>query len=156
MKELIQQLYVDEYETMCHRIKNRVGGLINAEDVVQEAYTRALQYSNSYNEKLSTLGGWFNTILNNSAKDFKREERLSGMTTDEELTEPADETAYTAEMVEKVLKDMDESPYREILRLYFILGYKPADIAKVTDQRPQSISNAVQRFKNEMKEKYCG
>jgi RNA polymerase sigma factor (sigma-70 family) len=155
MKEIIRDLYENIYDQSLHRVKNRVGGLINAEDVVQEAFTRALTYANSFNERIASVGGWFNTILNNAAKDFKREERLSGMsTTDEELGEPADTTAYNNEMVEKVLEGMDESPYREILRLYFLLGYTPADIAKVTDQRPQSISNAVQRFKNEMRERY--
>ena len=157
MDNVIEEVYTAERSRLCKKVRNRVGGPVNAEDVVQEAFTRALQYQDSYNPEFKSLDAWLGTILNNAGRDFKKAERRQGMSAGTSVdyeTNTLEEDAIRTELVHRVLEDMAVSSYSEILRLYFLLGYTPKEISEVLEQAPQSISNAVQRFKNEMKEKY--
>jgi RNA polymerase sigma factor (sigma-70 family) len=155
MNEQLIDMFDKDYLHLCKKVSNRVGGIINAEDVVQESFARALKYKTSFNPAFSTLGAWFNTILNNASKDFKREERMQGMAVPyETISDELDEIMFRDQMVHKVISDMEVSPYSEILRLYFILGFTRREVAQVIDQKPQSIANAVQRFKQQMRGKY--
>lgn len=81
MRETIEQFYIDNHETYIKRIYRQAGGLANAEDVVQEAFLRALQYSDSYTVREdSDMEKWFNSILRRALVDFKRIETKQGMT----------------------------------------------------------------------------
>lgn len=155
MNEQLVQMFEKDYLHLCKRVSNRVGGMINAEDVIQEAFTRALKYQRSFNPAFSTVGAWFNTIMNNASKDFKREERMQGMAVPyETVSDELDDIMHRDRMVHTMIEEMELSPYSEILRLYFVLGFTRKEVSQVIDQKPQSIANAVQRFKNEMRGKY--
>ncbi len=156
MRDRLERMFNEDYLYLCKKVSNWAGGMINAEDVVQESFTRALKYAPSYNPDFSTVGAWFNTILNNASKDFKREERLQGMAVPYETeSDQLDDIMHRDQMVHRVIEDMEVSPYSEILRLYFILGFTRREVAEVIDQKPQSIANAVQRFKAQMRDKYA-
>ena len=155
MNDELTEMFEKDYLRLCKRVSNRVGGIINAEDVIQESFVRALKYKRSFNPAFKTLGAWFNTIMNNAAKDFKKEERMQGMAVPyETISDELDEIMHRDRMVHQMIEEMEVSPYTEILRLYFILGFTRKEISEVIDQKPQSIANAVQRFKNEMRGKY--
>jgi RNA polymerase sigma factor (sigma-70 family) len=155
--EALTEHFNTHRDTLVKKIKNRVGGEYNAEDVVQEAYTRALTYQNSYDAS-RPLEQWFNTILNNTTRDLKAEERRQGMNTEmtEEIEESlldAHETGFTGfgligEMINKL-----SQPDRMICDLYFNKQYKPADIHKVVPNvNPTSIRQKIHLFKVAVKE----
>lgn len=153
----LEEFYIKHYREFCKRVSNRAGGAYNAEDVVQEAFLRAFNYWDSYDPNRSALGAWFNTILNNSLKDFMHDQRMEGMTTEfeEDLHEPQPMSQTSAHMLRKIkhLIDSKRDGTREVLNLYFIHNYKPREIVKVLDVNVKAVNMCVLRFKQEVKEK---
>lgn len=155
--ERILALYEEGYDQMVNRVKYRVGGPVNAEDVVQEAFANALKYEASYDESVP-IENWFSTILTNAAHDFLSQERMEGMTThnEEEGTDTLDNLCFQQEMIGKVVEEIDkrESPEKDALRGFVLLGWKATEIAQYLPMTANHIRVLVHRFKEEMRQKY--
>lgn len=156
--EEVKKFFDKEYRTLVNRVKKRAGSPENAEDVVQEAFTRACQYLNSFDPNKKEFGAWFNTILNNALRDFKRDEMNYGMGMEfnEEESEGVEFRVTDKETSNEIRKEIKKKGAlsREILHLYFNLDYTPKDIQKATSFPKGTILSTITRFKNEMKEKY--
>tara|TARA_R110000823_G_C15952958_1_gene502524 strand:+ start:10593 stop:11081 length:489 start_codon:yes stop_codon:yes gene_type:complete len=151
----IEQFYKDNYDMLVKRFNRRAGGVENAEDVVQEAFCRALKYKDSFNPERQEIGAWFNTILNNALVSHQREQMLKGVTVPyeehehEEVYECSNEKRH---LISDVLERMyaKSSKSRNILYLYFIQGYKMHEIARVVDDKYKSVQMLIRRFKADM------
>jgi RNA polymerase sigma factor (sigma-70 family) len=159
VEEIIQQLYVDKYQDFVKIASRLIGGdMYSAEDIVQEAFKRALEYKDSYDEQFGTVMKWFNSILFRCAIDFKKEERLGGMGT--ELTDDdvvvKDDFGNHNKTLEEIKKDIDAlgGENRQICYLYFIKQYKPREIVQITGASSNSVRTAVKRFLQQLREKY--
>lgn len=159
MTKEVEAFYRENYDELCKRVYHRSGGIHNSEDVVQEAFARALQYWDSFNPHLKELGAWFNTILNNSLRDHMKAERMMGCSVeyDEFLDEPYNPTEEEQELYKVVVRKLEEKeqPYRDVLYLYFIRDYKPKEIARVVELTNANIRKIVERFKVECRD-YLG
>jgi RNA polymerase sigma factor (sigma-70 family) len=145
---MIVQYYIDNRNKLVNRVKYRVGGIENAEDVVQEAFARALQYISTYDHD-KPFGAWFNTILNNATRDFKREYRDQGRT--REVQEGDFEPVELPEWVDldKMLVGRNEV-HKDILTLHFKEGFTPADIVKITEYQKGQVHMCIRRFVNQI------
>ena len=155
----LEKLFRTGYKNYVARVKNRVGGEYNAEDVVQEAFYRALRYRSSFDPSVHDFHKWFNTILNNACKRFKLEERRQGMS--EELTEQ-NGGLYELDMEEKDLQRKVEeeikgypNKQRDVLTLHYLRNYSWKDTAKVLDVTPNYVKVVSYRFRADFREKYC-
>jgi len=157
MNKQLERFYKTNYLTLIKRVSHRAGGPYNAEDVVQEAFVRALKYWGAFEPDKKELGAWFHTILNNALKDFKRQELMYGMCLefDEELYTGKEMAHVDQDVLAKVAKLIEEKRdgTSDILSLYYLRGYKPREIAEILDINNKAIRMAVWRFKDEMKEK---
>jgi RNA polymerase sigma factor (sigma-70 family) len=137
------------------RIMFRCGSLEDAEDIVQEAYFRALKYHNSYSG--DNYDKWFNTVLNNSLRDFKNAQAHHQLPEFDE--EDADGTSCT-HYTEHILKEVYElirtksAVQQEVLMLYFKHEYTPVDISRITSYSYSQCHQIIYRFRNELKELY--
>ena len=157
MKSEIETFFTEEYDKLVKRISYRAGGPVNAEDVVMESFARALQYSDSYDPRRYEIGAWFNTILNNALRDFKREDRHSGaVNRKEEYGDELDVSMFKREMIHTLQDEMDarNEDQAELLRLYFVLGYSAREVSQVTAYNERSVRQIAYVFKKEMGEKY--
>ena len=129
----------------------------DAEDVVQEAFCNAMRYVDAYVDK-EKLENWFGTILSNAANDFARQERRTGMTSDEdELTDDLDTIAFREEMVSKVLGEIEAEPDEDVRRALtanVLYQWKPGEIATWSPLSGGHIRILIHRFKVAMREKY--
>ena len=156
--EKLTIMYEEEYQKYIKRVQNRVGNVWNAEDVVQESFTRALKYLDSYDGSVP-LDNWFSTILNNAARDCKKQEMLDGMSygdEDEEGTDTLDNSSFKTEMVEKIAGEIHQlhGPIRAALAGTVIHGWKPSEVAEISTLSANHIRVLLCRFKDEMREKY--
>lgn len=157
MKSLIAKHFEEHYETFVKKVRGRSGGEYNAEDVVAEAYSRALQYAESYNQQYP-FENWFGTILNNSLKDFKNEERYGG--TFVELEESHiftdAERHYFNRLADEIREEVEKvkGTIGQVLNMYFVLGYKRRDIQKVLDLPRTTVDFYIKTFRDKMKRKY--
>lgn len=160
MNSVIEEFYKENFNTLVIQYSRRAGSIENAEDVLQEAFLRALRYKDSFNPDIRKFETWFNAIAKRALYDLKRENLKQGMTS--LLEEPlAEEVVLVdgfdqklASEIEGLIKAKRNPEHRSILYLYFIRGYKPSDIVKIADTSNKTIRQIVWRFRQEVKEKY--
>lgn len=131
-----------------------------AEEIVQEAYSRALKYKDSYNARFGNTEQWFSNILYRCGIEFKKAELDKGM-----VREVKDSDLVTHEDFGRDLRLMAElddnlntlGPMaRHICYLYFVRGYKPREIVDITGYKNNTVRHSVREFALKMKEKYGG
>lgn len=160
MKEMIEQFYRDNYTLYVKRLSRRVGGPENAEDIVQEAFYRALKYADAFDpDGKATFEVWFNTVVRRAMYDFKRVELKQGMTSeiDSGETEVIEIDGVDLAMAGEIVKEIESKPlndHRQVLYLAFVKDYPPRDIVKILDIGYSTVNTITNRFKREMSEKY--
>lgn len=167
--ELIEEYYTKNYNKLVKAWSRAVGGDINAEDVVQEAFTRALSYKDSYNESIAPVQVWFIGILRNAARDFMRAERNSGgvassplekgsvVEFEEHMSELIEMSQTDGDTVERILLEITEmgNPEKQVLWLYFFRNYSMSEIYNIVDGVTYNrCEYLVWAFKQKMSRKY--
>lgn len=155
---VLETYYKENFSRLCDAYKRRCDTIDNAEDVVQEAFTRALKYLDSFDSERE-FERWFSLILHNAYLDWKKVERRNGMSVefDEELMEPTEMSQTNAKIAECIRQDIERKaePKRSILALHFLKKYKVEDIGKMKPEVSYNTMRVwVQRFKKEMRKKY--
>lgn len=160
MHKELEQFYADNRDLLLKRLYHRAGSMENAEDVLQEAFVKALTYIDSFNPDSQKLGAWFNTIMNNALKDFKTDERNGGMTRTVEWTEDMAETyemdysdSQLCKTIEKEISTK-KPEVKQALHLYFFRQYKTKEISHIVDLNFKQITMIIHRFKADMNSKY--
>lgn len=156
MTEAVLELYKKDYKDLVKKARYRGTPPQDAEDVVQEAFTRALTYFHAFDGTKQNIGAWFNTILNNAVRDYKKEERNKGAVFDkdqhdkEALVSPdivrSMETTITRE-----IKNYDK-PHSDILYLFYIMQYKPREICQILEVTNEVVRITTFRFKKRIME----
>lgn len=152
---LIENHYRVNRQRLVKRLSFRAGTREDGEDIVQEAYYRALKYHKSFDG--SNFDRWFNTILVNTLREHKNTSK--GYAT-EEYDENEEEAAPCVLMprriMQEVFKSIKERPVaqQEILMLFFEQEYTAKDISKILPYSYAQVHQTIQRFRNELKEVY--
>ena len=137
---------------MIARILN--GDYETAEDVVQEAFARAIKFQYSYDEKRGPLDKWFNTILFNSLRDQQRQDR--GLPQENSELVPDEASLLFSLTVEKDkiplwISRVKNEKHKRILTLFYIQGYSSKEISQIEKQTSQTnVTTVVQRFREEL------
>jgi RNA polymerase sigma factor (sigma-70 family) len=133
----------------------RAGTEWDAEDVIQESYARALKYYKSFDG--SNFDRWFNTILNNTLREHKNNEKGLVTTSFEEEEMGGTPCTYLPDrVVDEIytLIDTKSNVQIEVLTMYFRHGYSAKDISCITEYSYAATHQIIQRFRNELKELY--
>lgn len=158
MKELSERYYRENANKLVKAYTRKAGSVENAEDIVQEAFTLALRYADSYDERYCNFKAWFDRILLNAFRLKLREERRLGMTDelDEDVIEQEEMKLFDKSLIGRIKDDMDKRPAHiaEQLNLFFFKEYGIKQISLVTGIPFRTVDSTVNRFKNEMREKY--
>ncbi len=135
---------------------NKINRIINdretSEDVVQEAYARALKYKDKYDENRSSFPTWFNKILFNTLKDFQRQYKkdLCLVHTDIDMYE--DTTDAYINNLEELIYDVNNPKHRSVLILFYVLGYTTSQISNIEGVSVTNVTTICNRFKKKMEE----
>jgi RNA polymerase sigma factor (sigma-70 family) len=153
----LTEYYTEQKDRLIKRVSYRAGGIHNAEDVVHEAFTRALQYIDAYDPQKRPLPAWFNTILNNALKDFKRAERNAGTTQEEQIIEDLDMEIFKSEVVEELINQIEamKDPAREILQQFVVLGYTAKEVVQTTDLNIHTVRKCIADFYKSARDRYA-
>ena len=154
--ELIENHYLQNYDKLCRRVVRRVlnNSPTIAQEVVQEAYTRALYYYRAFDPKINDFDAWFNGILRNAVNDSRRDEKDHGATYElydniEDMHPPNNlDVAFFMRKVE----DVDSKRDQHILWLFYIVGYKSRDIGKYLTLNHNTVRQVIFQFRNKLNE----
>jgi len=126
----------------------------DAEDAVNDAFSRALRYKHTFNGKLP-FGVWFNTILKNSIRDIQASNRHQGMgmvddddkNKEEVGPELIDEYARIAAMqfVEKNIKHLNAKE-QDLVNLVLKHGHTLTTAASIIGVTPQYAYKAMKKL----------
>lgn len=165
IQERIEQHYKDNQKALCLKIQKRVFDPQDIEDIVQEAFTKALKFSSAFKEE-GNFNAWFGIILDNCVKDYRAEFLYNKIGMGHRDVEELDEDNFPIDCreldldwitVKKIMEDIGvKAPsQQEVLRLYYFFDYKPEEIKFLTqDYSLSSIKSLVKRFKQEVISKY--
>lgn len=156
MKE-IEQLYKENRKRYVNLMSSILrGDRAAAEDVVQEAFTRALYFQGTFNPERGKLKTWFNTIMFNALRDIQREMR--GYPSEDSANFSSEDVEHFTDFKEQPEKmlfleykiaNVNNPRHKRILELFFLLGYSAREISQV--EEGVSISNVttvVSRFRD--------
>lgn len=155
MIPLIEKSFRENYNKTLKRMSFRAGTVWAAEDVVMEAYYRALKYQRSFDG--TNWDRWFSTILNNTLREHKNQEKgYTPVEFDEDEDEGTQCTNYSGHVMAQVYELIQTKSLIqiEILMLYFHQEYTARDISRVTEYKYSQIHQIIYRFKQELKDLY--
>lgn len=159
MRKTIEDFYRAEYRNKVGLMTARCGGnRADGEDVVQEAFARAVRFSSTYNPELGPFDVWFNTILYNSLRDSKRAARggvevpTDGLSVGD-LFEDTEKAAFFSKRQAIILEvgKISNEKHRDILLLFFEHGYTSREIEQFhPDCTQSSVTTIVNRFRKKI------
>lgn len=153
---LIEEHYNKNYQKLIQLMSFRAGTQWDGEDVVQEAYARAIKYYDSFDN--SAFDNWFRTILNNCLKEHKNQEKgySISISFEEDEVEGTPCNQYNQQIVQEIndLIATKSVAQMEVLGLYFNKGYSAIDISKISEHSHWAIHKMITRFKEELQELY--
>lgn len=145
----LEELY-KQRRSFIFKIKPFVKDYDVAEEVVQDAFTRALDKHTQYDKKKGSVKGWFTKILFSCVWKHLRELRKQPPTYDIDLVLESDLLAYEEEpnLRDYVSKTVNVK-HKQVLLAYFVLGYTYAEIASTLGLTQDNVRKIVQRFRDE-------
>lgn len=142
---------------LVNKTRGRAGSHHNAEDVVQEAFTRALKYHRSFNNNLP-FDVWFSRILENSLRTHTKERKAQGMVYGNKIDNLATHTpnSFLRRFLSEIKEDIDNLSDRrkEVMNLSFFMEYTPTDISKIVNMSVGAVRIMIHRFREELRFKY--
>jgi RNA polymerase sigma factor (sigma-70 family) len=143
------------YRLNYHRLVNFMGkriGQNNAEDAVQEAYCRALQYFDSYRPG-EDFDAWFMAIWENAGR-----KTMNDTSNDEDVEElagtlsvpPMAEQTYELSAIQDKLND-ERPDHRMAIILHLILGFTKEEAGQQTGLEGNNVGVIVNRFRERLK-----
>lgn len=152
----IEKLYREKFNPSV-KLMSRIlqGDWHGGQDVVQEAFTRAWEYYPSFDPDRGKINVWFNAILFNALRDYQKETRIGPQNDAEDfsvndilnelnISNFEEKRDYLAHKISWV-----QNPnHKEVLRLFFMLGYTSTEISKIVPKMSQTnVTTIVTRFK---------
>jgi len=151
------QLYDKYVKAMYNIALKYVRKTDEAEDVVQEAFIKALKKIETYNEQV-TFGAWLKRIVINQAIDKLKKKKIEIVSIDEKIinlaTEPMKWGIDVEKTVSEIINKIKELPikYKTILQLYLLEGYDHQEIAEILKISEVASRTQLSRGKNKLKE----
>lgn len=155
MIPVIEKHFEDNYKRIVKRMSFRAGTIWAAEDVVMEAYSRAILYIKAFDG--TDFDKWFATILHNCLREFKNAEKgHTAVEFDEADFDGVDCNGYNGRIMAQIYNFIQtKTPIQiEILMLYFHQEYNPMDISRMTYYKYSQVHQVILRFTKELKEMY--
>ena len=145
-----------ELRPKLHRYCARMtGSVIDGEDVLQDAYVKAMEAFLNH-ASIDNLEGWLFRIAHNASLDFLRRRTRDALRTDQEPDMIADSVTpvHDREIAAASLRTFMRLPVaqRSSVILMDVLGYSLEEISRVTDASIPAIKAALHRGRARLRE----
>jgi RNA polymerase sigma-70 factor (ECF subfamily) len=148
------QLYKLYYKAMYSISLRIVNDEAEAEDVMQEAFLKALTKIDSYKGEVS-FGAWLKKIVVNRSLDVLKKRKVRFEEVNDKTIEIADYQMPTSkvntEILKQAIQDLPDG-YRVVLSLYLMEGYDHEEISQILGISNASSRTQLLRAKNKLKQ----
>jgi RNA polymerase sigma factor (sigma-70 family) len=152
--ELVVKHFHESRSRTLKKLTFQLGTPEAAEDVLQDAYYRALKYFKSYDGR--NFDFWFNRIVRSCMIDYKNAE--AGYSPEE--ADPEEQLvecpSYPNHVMREVFELIDTKSVvqMEVLNLYYRCEYSTKDISQITEYSYAQCHKIISRFREELRELY--
>ena len=157
MDDLIVDVYERERDGIIKRLSRSLPNVADAEDIVQSAVLSALKYKDTYNKE-KDITVWFNGIVNNEAKAWRRANKLQGMTTvlDEKNGGLYDFKGGERRLSNTILGEISrlKDLKKNVIYRRFVMEMGVNDIAAILEVGRERVKKVLLRWRQDMKNKY--
>lgn len=145
--------YEDNFDLLVKKINRICGNYHDAEDVVQDAFERAVTYLHTCND----MDKWFSIILRNTYRDFVR--RKMNWPVSSPIEEHYDELEpilidHSRPLMTKTIMEMveqEKEPARTVLTMHIDYGFSQGEICcLVSGVSVGMVHNILNRFKRKV------
>lgn len=159
---LIEKHYRDRHRAMVQFIARMgVKDYHEQQDVVQEAISRCLKFWDKYDPKKGKMSTWVESVLRNTARDFKQTERNKGMGVCPESVDADELLDMAIDIEEQVIAEQElaliqdeinklDPVRKDIVQGFLILGHSAKELAGITGWSENAVWKAVQRFRDSL------
>lgn len=151
---MIEQYYIENRRRIVKTLYFRTGSEADAEDIVQEAFCRALKYAPK--ARIDHFGKWFSLVLTNALRDHMNASRGYSVEESEAEEEGVDCTGYTNRVMQEI-KDIVSTKSEvqmEVLNLHLFEEYSAKEVSEITPYSYAQVHQIILRFRNELKTLY--
>ncbi|NQU88691.1 MAG: sigma-70 family RNA polymerase sigma factor [Mariniphaga sp.] len=148
------QLYKLYYKSMYSVTLRIVNNETEAEDVMQEAFLKALQKIDTYKGEVS-FGAWLKKIVVNRSLDVLKKRKVVFEEINERKHDLEDYKMDSKEVdINKIKDAINRLPdgYRVVLSLYLIEGYDHEEISQILDISNSASRTQYMRAKNKLRD----
>jgi RNA polymerase sigma factor (sigma-70 family) len=154
-EQIIEKHYRNNRDKLVKRVLNRVPNRSEAlaEECVQEAYFKAYKYFGTFNPAIKEFNSWFNTILNNTVRFCKLQERIGSYAVDiDNMADNLKIEDQDRELLALIYKAIDGESERskEILTLFYISGFKSREVAEYTGKGHSNVRQIILQFRRKL------
>lgn len=144
----LEQLYKDNRKKFIQKLLPYTKNYAVAEDLVQEAFIKAINRQHQFDPKRGSLKGWFVKVLFSGLWDYMRVEKRKPFTFNLDTLLETDLFSYeeVPELEDKI-EDIKNPRHRKIIYLYMVLGYSYLETAEQCVTTQVNIRKIVQRFR---------
>lgn len=151
----IENYYLQYRPALVKRMYFRTGTEADAEDVVQEAFTRALKYAPK--ARIDHFGKWFSQVLTNALRDHMNASKGYTTVEDEDMPEESvDCSGYPNRVMFEIqeLITTKSEVQMEVLSMHIFDEHSAKDISQITPYSYAQVHQIILRFRNELKSLY--
>lgn len=144
----IETLYTNYRKSFVSKVRPYVQSWDVAEDIVQDAFTRAMTCIDQYDKRKGSLKGWFTKILFSCVWKHLRELKKRPPMYDIDMVLENDLLAYEEEPnLRDYVKGVSNAKHKQALLGYFVLGNSYAEIAPLLGLTQDNVRKIVSRFR---------
>ncbi len=147
----LEDLYKKDQQIFIRIINRYVHDPTVAEDIVQDAFTKACLVAAQYDPDKSGLKTWFNKILFSAIWDHKRKSKKCVTTVDItdymdslDISTPHDDVS---ESIKAAILAIRNTTHQTVLLSYYVLGYGTKEIEGVLGIKEANSRKIIQRFR---------
>lgn len=158
MYKLLEEYYEANFDMFVKMMTKRCGGVMNAEDVVQEAFLHAMRNWHTYDENIAKVSTWFNRILFQTFSKMRNKEWDSVEIEEHHLVslDIDEEHGYERKLeeVKQLIYDVKNRNHKDILFLSLIAGLEDKQVARQLDESIYNVRQVLKRFRKKLRAKY--
>jgi len=142
------ELYTQQRRSMVFKVYPYVHNYEVAEDLVQDAFTRAFSIISQYDERRGSIKGWFVKILFSCLWNYKRQQKKQVITYHIDSVSENDLLSYEEEPdIREYLMSVSNPKHRKALVASILLGHTYSEAASIAELSEANVRKVVQRFR---------
>jgi RNA polymerase sigma-70 factor (ECF subfamily) len=150
---MLAEYYKKNKQRHVNAIRNKIKPPCSAEDIVQDAFVRAVRSYHSFDKRKGSFNSWFSKILHYTYLDY-----LKGQPSLGEVIPMKDWVDYNLVTEDNLsiitcIAKTDER-YRELLTLFYIKGYSIKEVHDIVQLSETMIKQVCYRFRRALKEEW--